>query len=101
MTSSICLSILQQFVQQDNVNSMFHYKLSIQVEDRYVPPVPVKPHLVLLKTDVHLLQDKLWDRQRHTLRDFTLSFLLHHHLVYLLPELKLPALLSPGAGEAD
>ncbi len=43
---------------------MFHHKLSIQVEDRYVPPVPVQPHAVLWKTDVHLLQQKLWrDRQ--------------------------------------
>lgn len=34
------------------------------MEDRYVPPVPVVPHSVLWTTDVHLLQDKLTDRQK-------------------------------------
>lgn len=55
----VCLSFLQQFVQQYEVHAMFHRKASVQVEDRYVPPVPVKPCPVLWKTDVYQLEDKL------------------------------------------
>lgn len=73
--SRLCLSFLQQFVQQYNVHLMFHHKASIQVEDRYVPSVPVKPHPVLWKTDVHHLEDKLETKQgRGRERDRHLCF---------------------------
>lgn len=65
MSWFLCLSVKQQFVQQNEVHSMFHHKLTVQVEDRYVPPVPVQPQAILWKTDVHLLQHKLWrERER-------------------------------------
>lgn len=63
----LSLGVLQQIVQPHDVHSMFHHKLSIQVEDRYVPLVPVQPNTVLWKTDVHLFQDKL-QRDRQTER---------------------------------
>lgn len=48
---------------------MFHHKASVQVEDRYVPPVPVKPCPVLWKTDVHQLEDKLERSQQQRERE--------------------------------